>query len=302
MVWFIDSNPPTWILVILFLACIIVIWIVGLIIKHYVRRARHRITLGAINGMNLLITFLQVLSLLIIGSIIFEIDSSAILGFSALFGTAIGFAMAVVIGNIVAGFYLITVRPFGIGDLIKVNKTEGIVMEIGLNYTKLLQMDHTIVLIPNKSLLDANLLNCSIQLKDLRERAEEGFEIGYQALMDDVEEAHLKANKITGELAETILGGKEIVRYPFTVQLKLNIVSPDIPMATVNKRMSKLLDRWDKKTGYRPRYFYNKYIFRQDVRIILIVDDPHLIIDYSSEFLEDLYVTVFEELHVKEAV
>ncbi len=199
--------------------------------------------------------------------------------------------MAVVIANIVAGFYLITVRPFGIGDLIKVKNTEGIVLEIGLNYTKLLQLDRTIVSIPNKSLLDANLINCSLQIKDLKERAEKGFEIGFQSLMEDIKDLHV---------TEDIIGGREIVRYPFTVQLKLNIVSPDIPLKSVNARMKKLLNRWDKKLGYRPRYFYNKYIFRQNVRIVLVVDDPHQIIEVFPEFLEDLYVTVFEELHIKE--
>ncbi|MHA2254430.1 MAG: mechanosensitive ion channel domain-containing protein, partial [Candidatus Kariarchaeaceae archaeon] len=170
---FVDS--PIWIKIIIFIIAILAVWLVGLVIKQYIRTARFKLTPETINGLNLLISFIQLLAVIISGSYIFAIDSSAILGLSALFGTAIGFAMAVVISNIVAGFYLITVRPFGIGDLIKVKSVEGIVLEIGLNYTRLLQLDRNIVSIPNKSLLDANLLNCSIQLSELKERASEGF-------------------------------------------------------------------------------------------------------------------------------
>ena len=232
-------------------------------------------------------------------ALIFNIDPTAILGMSALFGTGIGFAMSVVIGNTVAGFYLIAVRPFGIGDLIQVKGTEGIVMEIGLNYSKLLALDESVIIIPNKSLLDANLINCSIQIKDLEEQASRGFEIGFQTLKKDIIDIQKKSSKskqLKDEMMDELMGGKEIVRFPFTVQLKLNIISPDIPLATVNRRMKKLNARWDKKLGYRPRYFFGKYIFRQDMRVIVVVDNPHQILDVQPEYLEDLYVTVFEEL------
>ena len=35
---------------------------------------------------------------------------------------------------------------------------------------------------------------------------------------------------------------------------------------------------------------------RQDIQVIIVVDNPHQILDVQPQYLEDLYVTVFEEL------
>ncbi len=296
--WY-DTAPDLWIKILVFLGVLVAVWFIGFMIKRYIKRVGEKVGSEVNNGLMLGISIVQALVIIVLTTIIFDIDPAAILGMSALFGTGIGFAMSVVIGNTVAGFYLIAVRPFGIGDLIQVKGTEGIVMEIGLNYSKLLALDESVIIIPNKSLLDANLINCSIQIKDLEENAERGFELGFQTLKKDIldmQEKSSKSKKLRDEMMKEIIGGKEIVRFPFTVQLKLNIISPDIPLATVNRRMKNLNTRWDKKLGYKPRYFFNKYIFRQDMRVVIVVDNPHQILDVQPQYLEDLYVTVFEEL------
>ncbi|MCY3410010.1 MAG: mechanosensitive ion channel [Candidatus Heimdallarchaeota archaeon] len=285
-----------WAKVLIFFLSVIIIWVLGIILKKRIFKMRQKLGPETIGGINLIISSFQFIAIILTASYIFEIDSSAIIGLSALFGTGIGFAMAVVIGNIVAGFYLISVRPFGIGDLIIVKGVEGIVLEIGLNYSKLLAMDRSVIIIPNKSLLDANLINCSLQMDDLQERAEKGFEIGFQALLDDMKDVQLENKNFTNEVVNEVLGGKEIVRYPFTVDLKLNIISPDIPLSVIVERMDDLCRRWDEKVGYRPRYYFGKYVFRQNVSIILVVDNPHQIIELQPKFLEDLYVSTFIEL------
>ncbi|MDH5403556.1 MAG: mechanosensitive ion channel family protein [Candidatus Heimdallarchaeota archaeon] len=287
---------PELITLLTLIAIIFAVWLLGFIIKLYTKRLK--IAPETVNGINLLILLFQIVMILVIASIIYEVDSSAILGMSALFGTAIGFAIAVVVSNIVAGLYLITVRPFGIGDLIKLKETEGIVLEIGLNYTRLLQLDQTIVSIPNKNLLDTNLINCSIQVNDIADRAKQGFEIGFQSLMDELSAMQEKLG-IRDVFADEILGGKEIARYPFTLQLKLNVINPAISIGTVNTRIKGLFDKWEDKLSYRPHFFYNKHIFRQDTTIIMIADQPQQILDVYPEFIEDFYITIFEELQME---
>ncbi len=295
--WYVDESPNLLMKVIIFIILMIVLWFIGFLIKRKLENISLKQQFEAKNVMKLIISISQLLILAFGASFIFEIQTSTILSVSALLGTALGFALAVVISNIVAGFYLVAVRPFGIGDLIRIGSTEGIVLEIGLNYTKLLQLDKTVVLIPNKTLMNINLINCSIQIKELEERSKMGFEVGYKTLMEDINAINISQSKLTADLAEEITGGKEIVRYPFTLQFKLNIVSPDITLFDVNARMNKLMERWEKRLGYRPRYYYNKYIFRQDVRIILVVDNAKQIIEMQPLFIEELYRSVFVELH-----
>ncbi|MHA2278233.1 MAG: mechanosensitive ion channel domain-containing protein [Candidatus Kariarchaeaceae archaeon] len=248
--------------------------------------------------LKLVLSTSQVVILAFLATFIFEIQSSTILSVSALLGTVIGFGLAVVIGNIFAGFYLITTRPFGIGDFILVGSTEGIVLEIGLNYTKILQLDSTIVLIPNKKLLDANLVNCSIKLSDLETRAKMGHEIDYDKIKSQLNDLDKKNDKLTTEMTEELLGGRKFTRYPFTLQLKVNVVTPEIPLSAVNERMKLVCDRWEEKLGFRPKYYYGKNIFRQDMRVIMIVNEPMEIHEKQGLFMEDLYETVFQEIHI----
>ena len=64
--------------------------------------------------MKLGISTFQVISLGFAIVFLFEVKTGTLLSFSALIGTTIGFGLAIVIGNIVAGFYLIGMRPFNI--------------------------------------------------------------------------------------------------------------------------------------------------------------------------------------------
>lgn len=293
--WYVDTSPPLLVKIIFFVIALLIIWLVGKLIKNNLDGVSQKKNFEAKNLMKLVVSILQVLVLVILTVLIFEVESGTILNFSALIGTTIGFGLAIVIGNIFAGFYLIGMRPFGIGDFIRVGSTEGIVLEIGLNYTKILQLDTTMVLLPNKTLLDAKLLNCSISMDDLEARRKMGHTIDYDQIREELK-VQEKKNYVS-KMAQEIAGGTKFTRYPFQLQLKLNIVNPDIPLQLVNQRMDELCDRWEEKLGFRPRYYYGKYIFRQDMQLVLVVSEPMHLIEQQSLFVEDLYVTVFAELN-----
>jgi len=79
--------------------------------------------------------------------------------FSALGGTAIGFASTRTLGNFVAGFYVLLTQPFRVRDYVRIGVTEGIVEEISLNYTKITTPMNTTVLISNQRVLDQEIVN-----------------------------------------------------------------------------------------------------------------------------------------------
>ena len=83
--------------------------------------------------------------------------------FSALGGTAIGFASTRTLGNFIAGFYLLIARPFRVGDYIRLGNIEGIVEEITINYTKIGAPDGTTVSISNQRILDQDIINYRIK-------------------------------------------------------------------------------------------------------------------------------------------
>ena len=81
------------------------------------------------------------------------INLPALLAAAGVIGLAIAFASQSSIANIISGLFLLGERPFQIGDAIRVGKTVGVVMDIGLISTKLRTSDNLSVRIPNEDLL-----------------------------------------------------------------------------------------------------------------------------------------------------
>ena len=99
----------------------------------------------------------------------FNTFQGTLLGVAALFGTAIGFASTNTIGNLLAGLYLMILRPFAIGDYVifPTIGAEGIIQEISINYTKLAMRTGNSQLITNNQLLTQTVINTRIIRKNI---------------------------------------------------------------------------------------------------------------------------------------
>ncbi|HZD34908.1 MAG TPA: mechanosensitive ion channel domain-containing protein [Nitrososphaeraceae archaeon] len=79
-------------------------------------------------------------------------------------GTIIGFSSRNTISNAIAGVLLLSARPFKLGDRIRTTEDEdlvGDVVEITLLYTKIRTIRNELVAIPNQTLLQRQIVNCS---------------------------------------------------------------------------------------------------------------------------------------------
>ena len=76
-------------------------------------------------------------------------------------GLAIGLALQGSLSNLAGGVLLLINKPFSIGDYIVVGTLEGTVKNIGVCYTKLNTPDNRLVVLPNGSLSNSNLINVS---------------------------------------------------------------------------------------------------------------------------------------------
>ena len=266
------------------LAVAIILWILGRFIKFTLDRMK-RIPPDAKNGIKLIISLFQVVTWIILTALLFKTDPQFILGSSAIIATAIGFSSTQTAANVVGGLYIIATRPFGVGDMITTSDTSGLVLEIGLNYTKLLKLDKTVVTIPNSQLLNAVLLNANISIaheKEVRDQAKE-----------------LQFNKVSLTLPDSLIdtfNSKELIRFSTMIQLKLNQLDPPIPLADVKKRMDKVCDNFTKIFGFRPRYYFGNHIFRQDTNLVITTDKVDNLIENYPKFMEALMEGVFLEL------
>jgi len=84
---------------------------------------------------------------------------AAILGAAGVAGIAIGFASQTSISNFISGIFLISEKPFSIGDVIKVDSTTGIIISIDLLSVKIRTFDNQFVRIPNEQLIKTQVIN-----------------------------------------------------------------------------------------------------------------------------------------------
>lgn len=81
-------------------------------------------------------------------------------------GVAVGMALQGSLSNLAGGIMLLIFRPFNVGDYILAGGEEGTVKSISTFYTVLTTVDNKIVSIPNGTLMNSNITNCSME--DLR--------------------------------------------------------------------------------------------------------------------------------------
>jgi small-conductance mechanosensitive channel len=102
-------------------------------------------------------TAIVILFLIIISEL--EINLGAIFGAAGVIGIVIGVASQTSIGNIVSGFFLVSEKPFEIGDLIRIGDKTGTVYSIDLLSIKIKTLDNLLLRIPNQTVISTEVIN-----------------------------------------------------------------------------------------------------------------------------------------------
>jgi len=84
---------------------------------------------------------------------------SAILGAAGIFGVAIGFASQTSFSNIISGIFLISEKPFQVGDVVQVSSNIGTIESIDLLSIKLKTPDNRYIRVPNETMIKTEVIN-----------------------------------------------------------------------------------------------------------------------------------------------
>ena len=144
---------------------IIIIAVVAITVERLVTRylsrfaKRTKLKPNVVN--NLALTFRILVLIVAVGLIssMSGINSTWIVSVSAIGAAALGFASQKTIGNFIAGIFLISAKPFKVGDYVRLGTVEGIVSEITINYTKVLTISNNTVSVSNLQILDRDITN-----------------------------------------------------------------------------------------------------------------------------------------------
>lgn len=264
---------------------LVILWIILLIASGVMTRIlRHRamkagVPPDAVNGLvlatRLVFLYIAILALFVI--LPPEISGfflGAFGGASLLLGTAVGFAVGQAVRNLVSGLYVMFSRPFHVGDYVRISTVEGIVQEISLNYTKLLQPDETSLLVPNNTVLESSITNFWIDKRKLQ-LGGGTRESDRQGIFDRVVHA---------------FDTDKILRYVFSLSFHTSQ-----KIKKLEARLNQVCERWHDEFGVKPVFeILDISQFALTYQFSIFVDSPRKIIDSKTPFLKDILHTVFE--------
>lgn len=133
--------------------------VIGFVKKIVKRLVKDRLSLQAEVLIVRTVSYVLFLILAVMVLNEFGFKISALLGAAGVFGVAIGFASQTSVSNIISGIFLISEKPFMIGDVIQIGGTLGIVDSIDLLSIKMKTFDNRFVRIPNETMIKSEVIN-----------------------------------------------------------------------------------------------------------------------------------------------
>ena len=88
-------------------------------------------------------------------------DSEVFKGVSVFIGIVFSLGSTTIVGNIISGIVITYMRPFKVGDFVKINGTEGEVIEKSAFVTRLRTTKNEIVTVPNSAIMSSEAVNYS---------------------------------------------------------------------------------------------------------------------------------------------
>ena len=176
--------------------------------------------------LNLLKILVIALTVVIIFPYLPGSDSPAFQGVSIFFGVLFSLGSTSAVANVVAGIVITYTRAFKVGDRIKINDTEGRVIERSSFVTRILTPKKVEVSIPNATVMNSHIVNYSTQAEQSGVLLHTSITIGYDVTWQKVHKLLLSAAAET-EYIET-------QPEPFVLQTALddNYVAYEINVTT----------------------------------------------------------------------
>lgn len=141
-------------------------------------------------------------------------DSPVFKGVSVFIGILFSLGSSSVIGNMIAGFVITYMRPFRIGDRIKIGDTIGDVIEKTAFVTRIKTPKQEIITVPNSNILSTSVTNYSTSKEDKGVILHTTVTIGYDVPWRKVHKVLLLAAKKTMHVSE--------IPQPFVLQTELS--------------------------------------------------------------------------------
>ena len=133
------------------------------------------------------------------------VNLTALFGIIGAISVVVGFAFKEIIQNIFGGLIILFFKPFKVGDVIEYKKFIGTVSKIEIFYTRVVNFQNEIVIIPNGSIITNEIKNITTQNN---RRLDLVIGVDYSANIEDVKKI---LNEILNDCEYIIKDGKHLV-------------------------------------------------------------------------------------------
>lgn len=114
---------------------------------------------------------------------IFGVPLTIFVAILSLAGAAVSLALQGALSNFIGGVIILVIKPFRVGNYIKVGDTDGTVRAIGMYYTTLVTPDGKEISLPNSNLTGTAIINFS---KEEKRRIDLDYSLSYGCDIDAV--------------------------------------------------------------------------------------------------------------------
>lgn len=141
-------------------------------------------------------------------------ESPALKGASLFIGVLVSLGSGSAMGNVISGVILTYMRPFRVGDRVRISDAVGDVLEKSLLVTRIRTIKNVEIIVPNSSILGSQIINYSLEAEDRGLILHTTITIGYDTPWPRVHECLVEAALATpGVLSDP---------RPFVLQTALN--------------------------------------------------------------------------------
>ena len=290
-------HQPTLFAIVVTLIYGICVLVELLIIRKLLNLFRDR-SPNLVDGLLIILNFSAITFWVAFSAPLFHINQNYILGGSALGVAIIGISASNLGSNFMGGLFIIFTRPFGVGDIITYNGNVGLVTEIGLNYTKILQLNRIEFTICNANLVNALIHNSSVFVKssshttnevefDLTENAVNGDKKSDYSIVLNKLSLKFHPSKFTHSLTDSF-ATKKIVRLVYTFNIRQDMPNIDVSIEGYENRLKNVCKKFIEIFGFEPEFYFVDNYWRITTTFVLTAIDPYVLFNNFSNFLQNI--------------
>ena len=210
--------------------------------------------------------------------------------------TAIAFASSEIFANFMAGFVLIAIGPFDIGDIVKIDTDKGIVRSISMTKVILETFDNIFIVKSNSEVISSKIVNYTTKLRKIERYVD--FKKKVQSPQDKGD-IRIKMKTNMDEIVEKNTNLMAFFRsfsrrqnpdlHTYTFRMHFQYEKFRIKLDKVEG----LCTKYKKKFGFKPRYNIIGFSSHIIIKFRILSLDPKKILENKPKFTNDLYKIIF---------